>query len=88
MEPSDVYYNQQDYIETVSGNKVCKKSVLLGSQNIMLHGKVGVDEFGVLGPELNPGKNYKNLIVLPFRRPLINSNILSPRGRPSFSRIV
>lgn len=40
MEPSDVFYNQQDYIETVSGNKVCKKSVLLGSQNIMLHGKV------------------------------------------------
>ena len=42
MEPSDVYYNQEQYIETNSGNKVCKKSVLLGSQNIMLHGKVSV----------------------------------------------
>ncbi|RWR99812.1 dynactin subunit 5-like protein, partial [Dinothrombium tinctorium] len=39
MEAEDVFYNTTDYIETASGNKVCKKSVLCGSQNIMLHGK-------------------------------------------------
>ena len=57
MEPSDVYYNQQDYIETVSGNKVCKKSVLLGSQNIMLHGKVGA----LIWSDLNLKEQAKSL---------------------------
>lgn len=37
-----MYYDQATFIETASGNKVCRKSVLCGSQNIMLHGKVGV----------------------------------------------
>lgn len=40
MELTDKYYDAADYIETASGNKVCRKSVLCGSQNIMLHGKV------------------------------------------------
>ena len=57
MEPSDVYYNQQDYIETVSGNKVCKKSVLLGSQNIMLHGKVRRIAWIVSIPNESAGRN-------------------------------
>lgn len=39
MELQDVFYNQSEYIETASGNKVCRKSVLCGSQNIMLMGR-------------------------------------------------
>lgn len=35
-----MFYNQADYIETASGNKVCRKSVLCGPQNIMILGKV------------------------------------------------
>lgn len=41
MEVAEMYYSQQDYIETSSGNKVCRKSVLCGPQNIMILGKVG-----------------------------------------------
>lgn len=40
MEVPDMYYNQIDYIETASGNKVCRKSVLCGPQSIMIMGKV------------------------------------------------
>lgn len=43
MELKDTYYNPPDYIETISGNKVCRNSVLLGAQNIMLHGKVHIE---------------------------------------------
>lgn len=39
MELTDIRYNPTEYIETAQGNKVCRKSVLCGSQNIMLHGK-------------------------------------------------
>src|SRR4051812_38854508 len=39
MELTDIRYNPVEYIETAQGNKVCRKSVLCGSQNIMLHGK-------------------------------------------------
>ena len=45
MEVPDMFYNQADYIETASGNKVCRKSVLCGSQNIMILGKVNVNWF-------------------------------------------
>lgn len=40
MEVNDMFYNQMDYIETASGNKVCRKSVLCGPQSIMILGKV------------------------------------------------
>lgn len=62
MEPEYVYYNQQDYIETVSGNKVCKKSVLLGSQNIMLHGKVSLLNNRISSNLIKSILNYLNLI--------------------------
>ncbi|XP_064607454.1 dynactin subunit 5-like [Liolophura sinensis] len=39
MELQDAFYNNAQYIETASGNKVCRKSVLCGSQNIVLNGK-------------------------------------------------
>lgn len=40
-----MFYNQMDYIETASGNKVCRKSVLCGPQSIMILGKVGFQVF-------------------------------------------
>mmetsp|Transcript_37296 Transcript_37296/g.93655 ORF Transcript_37296/g.93655 Transcript_37296/m.93655 type:complete len:199 (-) Transcript_37296:7-603(-) len=39
LEEAPLYYNKADYIQTASGNKVCRKSILCGSQNISLAGK-------------------------------------------------
>jgi len=39
LEPSPIYYTKEDYIETLTGNRVSRKSVLCGSQNIRLYGK-------------------------------------------------
>ncbi|KAI0225565.1 Dynactin subunit 5 [Lamellibrachia satsuma] len=39
MEQEDIHYNKPEYIETASGNKVSRQSVLCGSQNIVLNGK-------------------------------------------------
>lgn len=39
MEQQDIIYNKAEYIETASGNKVSRQSVLCGSQNIVLNGK-------------------------------------------------
>ncbi|KAG8191946.1 hypothetical protein JTE90_007742 [Oedothorax gibbosus] len=38
MELEDIFYNKQEYIETISGNKISRKSVLCGSRNIVLNG--------------------------------------------------
>lgn len=43
MEQSITFYNKDDYIETLTGNRVSRKSVLCGSQNIRLAGKVKYD---------------------------------------------
>ncbi len=40
MEELPLEYNKNDYIETLTGNRVSKKSILCGSQNIRLSGKV------------------------------------------------
>eukprot|EP00045_Choanoeca_perplexa_P015014 m.180982 g.180982 ORF g.180982 m.180982 type:complete len:185 (+) comp16868_c0_seq4:3241-3795(+) len=47
-----VTYNKSDYIETQSGNKVSKKSVLCGSQNIVLLGKTIVQQDCVIRGDL------------------------------------
>ncbi|XP_066868224.1 dynactin subunit 5 isoform X1 [Kogia breviceps] len=39
MELGELLYNKFEYIETASGNKVSRQSVLCGSQNIVLNGK-------------------------------------------------
>nr|KAF6294768.1 dynactin subunit 5 [Pipistrellus kuhlii] len=40
MELGELLYNKSEYIETASGNKVSRQSVLCGSQNIVLNGKL------------------------------------------------
>nr|VZI48949.1 unnamed protein product [Spirometra erinaceieuropaei] len=39
MELIDTYYDPAEYVVTASGNKVSRKSILCGSQNIVLNGK-------------------------------------------------
>jgi len=39
MELQDDYFDSSQYIETASGNKVSRQSVLCGSQNIVINGK-------------------------------------------------
>mmetsp|Transcript_103454 Transcript_103454/g.183461 ORF Transcript_103454/g.183461 Transcript_103454/m.183461 type:complete len:212 (+) Transcript_103454:55-690(+) len=39
LDEAPTYYNKADYIQTASGNKVSRQSVLCGSQNISLAGK-------------------------------------------------
>ncbi|KAH9417406.1 dynactin 5, p25 subunit [Dermatophagoides pteronyssinus] len=52
MEVNDMFYNQMDYIETASGNKVCRKSVLCGPQSIMILGKTIVQEGCIIRGDL------------------------------------
>eukprot|EP00743_Colponemidia_sp_Colp-15_P007651 GILK01008281.1.p1 GENE.GILK01008281.1~~GILK01008281.1.p1 ORF type:complete len:192 (+),score=2.78 GILK01008281.1:42-617(+) len=52
MEPSVVTYEKADFIETASGNKVSRKSVLCGSQNIHLNGKSIIKAGAILRGDL------------------------------------
>ncbi|CAL7941619.1 unnamed protein product [Xylocopa violacea] len=52
MEPQDVYYSKAEYVETASGNKVSRQTVLCGSQNIVLHGKVIVQSDAIIRGDL------------------------------------
>ncbi|CAG5073260.1 Similar to DCTN5: Dynactin subunit 5 (Pongo abelii) [Cotesia congregata] len=52
MEPQDIYYDRAEYIETASGNKVSRQTVLCGSQNIVLHGKVIVQSDAIIRGDL------------------------------------
>eukprot|EP00405_Crypthecodinium_cohnii_P008012 CAMPEP_0206421848 /NCGR_PEP_ID=MMETSP0324_2-20121206/1697_1 /ASSEMBLY_ACC=CAM_ASM_000836 /TAXON_ID=2866 /ORGANISM="Crypthecodinium cohnii, Strain Seligo" /LENGTH=188 /DNA_ID=CAMNT_0053886031 /DNA_START=223 /DNA_END=785 /DNA_ORIENTATION=+ len=53
MEEAPIYYNKADYIQTNSGNKVSRKSVLCGSTNISLAGKCVVKPGVVLRGDLH-----------------------------------
>ncbi|GAB0092668.1 dynactin subunit 5 [Sergentomyia squamirostris] len=52
MELSDNYYNKDEYVETASGNKVSRQTVLCGSQNIVLNGKVIVQSGAIIRGDL------------------------------------
>ncbi|EFA82914.1 dynactin 25 kDa subunit [Heterostelium album PN500] len=39
MQQQPTYFDKSEYIETLNGNKVSKKSILCGIMNIRLHGK-------------------------------------------------
>ncbi|KAL3318242.1 Dynactin subunit 5 [Cichlidogyrus casuarinus] len=75
MDLADVYYSKPDFIETASGNKVCRNSVLCGSQNIVLNGRTLIMENCMIRGDLANIKigSYcvigKNTIIRPpFRK--------------------
>jgi dynactin-5 len=63
MELQDINYNQSEYIETASGNKVCRKSVLCGSQNIMLMGKTIIQSDCIIRGDLANVKIGRHCII-------------------------
>ncbi|XP_071455363.1 dynactin subunit 5 [Hetaerina americana] len=52
MELANVIFKKSDYVETASGNKVCRQTVLCGSQNIILQGKVIVQTDAIIRGDL------------------------------------
>uniref|UniRef100_A0A8C4QX93 Dynactin subunit 5 n=1 Tax=Eptatretus burgeri TaxID=7764 RepID=A0A8C4QX93_EPTBU len=75
MELSEQFYNKAAFIETASGNKVSRQSVLCGSQNIVLSGKTIVMEDCIIRGDLanvRVGRNcvLKNRSVIrpPFKK--------------------
>ncbi|CAG9125463.1 unnamed protein product [Plutella xylostella] len=75
MELQDIYYNKQEYVETASGNKVSRQTVLCGSQNIVLHGKVIVQSDAIIRGDLANVKtgrfciiSKKSVIRPPFKK--------------------
>ncbi|CAD7086044.1 unnamed protein product [Hermetia illucens] len=52
MEILDTYYSRDEYVETASGNKVSRQTVLCGSQNIVLNGKVIVQSGAIIRGDL------------------------------------
>lgn len=63
MEPQDIYYNKSEYVETASGNKVSRQTVLCGSQNIVLHGKVIVQSDAIIRGDLGNVKTGRYCII-------------------------
>jgi len=63
MELQDIVYEPNEYIETASGNKVCRKSVLCGSQNIMLHGKTIIQSDCVVRGDLANVKIGRHCVI-------------------------
>ncbi|KAL7641047.1 UNVERIFIED_CONTAM: hypothetical protein RMT77_008184 [Armadillidium vulgare] len=75
MELQDSLYPKAQYIETATGNRVCRASVLCGSQNIVLNGKVIVHSGVVVRGDLanvRVGRycviNSKAVIRPPFKK--------------------
>jgi len=52
MEPAPIYYKKEEYIETLTGNRVSRKSVLCGSQNIRLAGKTIIKPGAIIRGDL------------------------------------
>lgn len=52
MEIANNYYSKDEYVETASGNKVSRQTVLCGSQNIVLNGKVIVQSGSIIRGDL------------------------------------
>jgi len=63
MEIAPTTYNKADYIQTQSGNKVSKQSVLCGSQNISLAGKSVVKPHVILRGDLQLLRIGKYVII-------------------------
>ncbi|KAG1714456.1 Dynactin subunit 5 [Nymphon striatum] len=63
MELQDMYYNKAEYIETASGNKVSRQSVLCGSQNIVLQGKTIIQADCIVRGDLANIRMGRNCVI-------------------------
>lgn len=63
FEEPPIYYNKAEYIQTATGNKVSRSSVLCGSQNISLVGKSVVKPGVILRGDLQLLKIGKFVII-------------------------
>lgn len=63
MELQEEYYVKGNYIETASGNKVSRQSVLCGSQNIVLSGKTIVQNDCIIRGDLGNVRVGTNCII-------------------------
>mmetsp|Transcript_110580 Transcript_110580/g.312691 ORF Transcript_110580/g.312691 Transcript_110580/m.312691 type:complete len:203 (+) Transcript_110580:93-701(+) len=63
LEEPPTFYNKADYVQTASGNKVSRQSVLCGSQNISLAGKSIVKPGVILRGDLQLLRMGKFVII-------------------------
>ncbi|ESN97462.1 hypothetical protein HELRODRAFT_157540 [Helobdella robusta] len=63
MELQDIFYDKSEYIETASGNKVSRQSILCGSQNIVLNGKTIIMNNCIIRGDLANVRIGKHCIV-------------------------
>jgi dynactin-5 len=63
MELPDIPFTKSEYIETASGNRVSRLSVLCGSQNIVLNGKNVVQSEAIIRGDLANVRVGRNCIV-------------------------
>ncbi|CAM4858000.1 unnamed protein product [Rotaria socialis] len=63
MELAEIFYKKSDFIETTSGNKVCRRSIMCGSQNIVLQGKTIVMADCIVRGDLAAVKIGKNCVI-------------------------
>ncbi|XP_028401475.1 dynactin subunit 5-like [Dendronephthya gigantea] len=63
MELQDMTYSKDEYIETASGNKVSRQSVLCGSQNIVLNGKTIIMSDCIIRGDLANVRIGRNCVI-------------------------
>jgi len=64
MELQDTYYPKEKYIETATGNRVSRDSVLCGSQHIVLSGKVIVLDGVIIRGDLANVRVGRQCVIL------------------------
>lgn len=63
MEPNPVYFNPDNYIETTTGNKLSRKCIIRGTDQIQLNGKSIIKDACIVRGDLAQIKLGKYVIV-------------------------
>ncbi|OWA53861.1 putative Dynactin subunit 5 [Hypsibius exemplaris] len=90
-ELQEQFYNPKDFVETNTGNKVNKKTILCGSQQILLTGKSILDQDSVIRADLATVRIGRNLvlsrgaILKPTYKPLSKAILPSKTGAPGLN---